>query len=488
MRTTVFATHIERAPFGPVTSLTRGNGLTETRSLDQAYQVDAITVPGILERDYGHTVDANVATIDDLLASARHQAFGYDAADRLTSATGGYGALGFEYDHNANRTARLSDGQRHRYQVNRSNNWLLEAETQSYQHAAAGNLVQRGQDSFVYDSHHRLIEATVDGTTASYAYNVHHQRTEKRVGGTTTRFFYGPGGELLAEIDADNGATLAEYVWLDGTPLAYLTDDEIYHIHVDHLGTPQVLTDATGAIAWQAHYRPFGEAVTTGNLDFPLRFPGQYHDAETGLHYNWHRYYDPQTGRYLTSDPIGLVGGLNPYLYAEANPLYFTDPEGLMAPQLIGGGLGFAVSAGMTIYQGGDLSDAFLNGVQAGAAGFISGGGSVAMGVSASVLASFYRSNIECGESGVSAYIDATASGGLAMLGGLGGAKFAKIIIRPKWKTVESSLPRRAVERIFRIPPKEIDVNKRSRAVLGTVVGVSAENIAASYYTGCSCR
>jgi RHS repeat-associated protein len=102
-------------------------------------------------------------------------------------------------------------------------------------------------------------------------------------------------------------------------------------IHVDHLGTPQVLTDDSGAI------RPFGDAITSGSLTFNLRFPGQYHDAETGLHYNWHRYYDPQTGRYLTSDPIGLVGGLNPYLYAEANPLYFTDPEGLMAPQLIGG-------------------------------------------------------------------------------------------------------------------------------------------------------
>jgi len=178
--------------------------------------------------------------------------------------------------------------------------------------------VQRGQDSFVYDSHHRLIEATVDDTTATYAYNVHHQRTSKTVNGTTTRFFYGPDGELLAEIEADSGATLAEYVWLDGTPLGYLADGEIYHIHVDHLGTPQVLTDDSGAIAWQAHYRPFGEAVTTGNLTLNLRFPGQYHDGETGLHYNWHRYYDPQTGRYLTSDPIGLVGGLNPYAYAHA--------------------------------------------------------------------------------------------------------------------------------------------------------------------------
>ncbi|WP_181422095.1 RHS repeat protein [Halomonas sp. LBP4] len=94
---TVLASQIERAPFGPITSLTRGNGLTETRSLNQAYQVERITVPGILDRDYGHTVDDNVATIDDLLESARHQAFGYDAADRLTSATGDYSTLGFDH-------------------------------------------------------------------------------------------------------------------------------------------------------------------------------------------------------------------------------------------------------------------------------------------------------------------------------------------------------------------------------------------------------
>jgi RHS repeat-associated protein len=115
----------------------------------------------------------------------------------------------------------------------------------------------------------------------------------------------------------------------DATPLAYLADDAIYQVHVDHLGTPQVLTDATGAIAWEAHYRPFGDAITSGSLTFSLRFPGQYHDAETGLHYNWHRYYDPQTGRYLTSDPIGLVGGLNPYAYAHGNPIANTDPTGL---------------------------------------------------------------------------------------------------------------------------------------------------------------
>ena len=106
---TVLADQIERAPFGPITSLQHGNGLTETRALDQAYQVVSVTVPGVLARDYTYTVDANVTTIDDLLASARTHAFGYDPADRLTAADGAYGDLGFEYDAKESHQRALCD-------------------------------------------------------------------------------------------------------------------------------------------------------------------------------------------------------------------------------------------------------------------------------------------------------------------------------------------------------------------------------------------
>ena len=228
---TVLASQIERAPFGPITSLQHGNGLTETRGLDQAYQVVSVTVPGVLARDYTYTVDANVTTIDDLLASARTQAFGYDPADRLTAADGAYGDLGFEYDANANRTALIDDGQHDDYRINFSNNWLLETETADYRYDNAGNIVERGTDAFVYDSHHRLAEATVDGVTATYAYNVQHQRVSKSVGGTTTRFFYGQGGELLSERVVSTGLTAAEYVWLDGKPLAYISKSGLSGSH-----------------------------------------------------------------------------------------------------------------------------------------------------------------------------------------------------------------------------------------------------------------
>ncbi|MCP4458250.1 MAG: RHS repeat-associated core domain-containing protein, partial [Cytophagales bacterium] len=92
------------------------------------------------------------------------------------------------------------------------------------------------------------------------------------------------------------------------------------------------MTDENQIIVWQADYKPFGEVtITTSTIDNNLRFPGQYYDAETGLYYNYFRYYDPNTGRYITSDPIGLRGGINTFAYVGGNPVMYIDPEGLWA-------------------------------------------------------------------------------------------------------------------------------------------------------------
>jgi RHS repeat-associated protein len=135
---------------------------------------------------------------------------------------------------------------------------------------------------------------------------------------------------LIAETN-QTGQMLAEYVYLGDQLLAMIKPGELaYYFHNDHLGTPQVLTDDSQVIAWKAVYTPFGDAVASiQTVDNPFRFPGQYYDQETGLHYNYFRYYNPQTGRYITPDPIGLEGGINLFTYVEGNPVRWVDPWGL---------------------------------------------------------------------------------------------------------------------------------------------------------------
>ncbi|WP_316349032.1 RHS repeat-associated core domain-containing protein [Desulfuromonas acetoxidans] len=109
-----------------------------------------------------------------------------------------------------------------------------------------------------------------------------------------------------------------------------------YQVHTDQIGAPILLTDTTGTAVWSAQYAPFGQATINNDVDGDgtevvcnLRFPGQYFDAESGLHYNWHRYYEPRSGRYITLDPIGLAGGINLYAYVGNNPVGLADPKGL---------------------------------------------------------------------------------------------------------------------------------------------------------------
>jgi RHS repeat-associated protein len=119
-------------------------------------------------------------------------------------------------------------------------------------------------------------------------------------------------------------------VWLDDTPLALVTGGSLYFIHSDHLNTPQKATDAAQNLAWDIVARPFGQ---TEQQTFPplsnLRFPGQYFDSENGLAQNWFRDYDPSTGRYVESDPIGPSGGINTYAYVAENPVAGIDLQGL---------------------------------------------------------------------------------------------------------------------------------------------------------------
>jgi RHS repeat-associated protein len=106
--------------------------------------------------------------------------------------------------------------------------------------------------------------------------------------------------------------------------------ENIYFFHNDHLGSPQEITDIDQSVVWEIGDDPFSAGVpVTEQVSNNIRFPGQYYDEESDLHYNWNRYYDPELGRYITSDPIGMDGGMNTFSYVNSNPLRYVDPNGL---------------------------------------------------------------------------------------------------------------------------------------------------------------
>ena len=169
---------------------------------------------------------------------------------------------------------------------------------------------------------------------------------------------YDEAGHLIGEYDA-SGTMIEETVYLGDMPVAVLTQSvnatgptpvtgtNVYYICADQINTPRVITQASdNQIVWRWDATdPFGvlppdeDPSGLGGFTYNPRFPGQLYDRETNLHYNGYRDYDPQSGRYVESDPIGLAGGLNTYSYVNNQPHKYTDSSGLNA---VGGAIGGA--------------------------------------------------------------------------------------------------------------------------------------------------
>jgi RHS repeat-associated protein len=166
---------------------------------------------------------------------------------------------------------------------------------------------------------------------ATYSHNAFRQRVKKTVGGATTLFAYDEAGNLAGEYSGA-GVRVAEHVYLGNLPIgvAFSGSPAINAVHADYLGTPRVITNgATVVWKWESK-DPFGANLpSVQSVVYNQRFPGQYYDNENGLHYNWHRTYDPSLGRYVQPDPLGLAAGKNPFNYANQNPLNATDRDGL---------------------------------------------------------------------------------------------------------------------------------------------------------------
>lgn len=211
----------------------------------------------------------------------------------------------------------------------------------TYSYDGAGNTLGNGSAGFSYNGANRLSSITGGGTTVTFGVNALGQRVSKASPSGTVLFVYDEQGHLIGEYGS-TGSLIEETVWLGDIPVATLRPDpnggvDVYYVHTDQLNTPRRVTrPADNVVIWRWSSDPYGNGFVDEDPEgggqlfvYNLRFPGQYYDSETGLVYNYRRDYDPQLGRYVESDPLGLGGGLlDTYAYTAGDPIDYFDQDG----------------------------------------------------------------------------------------------------------------------------------------------------------------
>jgi RHS repeat-associated protein len=390
-------------PFGPVAGWSWGNSAVTQRSRDLGGQFTGIESAGT----YSYTYDdaSRITEITNLQDSGLTWGYDYDLEDRLTWASRPGELQDWTYDANSNRLTE-SGGASASYTLETMSNRLISVTgslSRVYAYDAMGNVTGDGTYTFTYSDAGRLMSASGVGMTTSYVHNAVGERANKSSTTETRHFVYDEQGRLIGEYDG-SGALIQETVWLGDIPVATLRPAggsavDVFYVHTDHLNSPRrVSRPSDNVIVWRWDSDPFGTSTADQDPDgdsmlfeYNLRFPGQYYDDETGLHYNYFRDYDSVTGRYVESDPIGLLGGINTYSYALNNPIGLYDPYGLwVPPSLPQSWVDFSAGLGDTLLLGfGDelrgavgvsggvdvCSDAYSAGEWAGiAGGFVAGG------------------------------------------------------------------------------------------------------------------
>jgi RHS repeat-associated protein len=364
--TSWLALWIGRAPFGPRIGLQFANGTREWRHHDSASRMSALEVlkesPATLyaDRTYAYSDKRNLTAITDLLNSANSQTFTYADNGFLASAIGPYGTLAFTHDGVGNRTQRTTNTGGgpipEDFNIASGSNRLQSMSTggvtsRSFSYDAAGNLTQ---DQDIFYSQTQVLAWNHPGQIASvtrnsiprgaYTYDYLHRLVARDIqsGVGMVHRVHDLDGNVIAEYHA-SGYLMTEYVWLEDRPIAVIADaggtPRTLWVHTDHLERPFLMTNAAGNVVWEASYRPFGEVASiTGAETLDYRFPGQWFQMESGLHYNCHRHYDATTGRYVSPDPIGMPDGPSRYAYVLNSPLMGVDREGLRWLSGPGGG------------------------------------------------------------------------------------------------------------------------------------------------------
>lgn len=290
----------------------------------------------LLKRSYSYNRAGELSEIHD----RRHgkTTYQYDSIGRILETVSPLGTETFNFDPAHN----LLDPDKPE-QTKVKHNQIETYQDKRYKYDSFGNLTNKKISShtninLIYDAEHQLIESQVTKENITKVYNYDYdpfgRRTRKKDEEGTTHFIW-DGNRLLTE-QTDN-KTSQTYIYEQNsfTPLALIDEQSnVNYYHVDQIGTPRELTNEDGEIIWEAQYRTWGNISKESynekesKLTQSFRFQGQYFDAETGLHYNRFRYYDPDIGRFISQDPIGLLGGNNLYQYAP-NPAGWVDPFGL---------------------------------------------------------------------------------------------------------------------------------------------------------------
>ena len=323
--------------------VTLPGGTMRTQSYDALMRLKTIQVKDSAQNEilnYQYAYDKADNIIQKITEHGTYS-YGYDNLHRLTAANNPSPLTNeaYAYDQAGNRTTDDSIPGNWSYN---GNNQLTAYGNFTFDYDANGNTTSKTEGTntttYVYDTADLLIEVknTNGNTIAKYAYDALGRRLWKDINNTRTYFLYSDEG-LIGETD-NTGNLIALYgykpnsTWSTGL-LFLKASGQYYFFQNDHLGTSQKLTAQNGDIVWSAKAQAFGQTTvdTSSTVTNNLRYAGQYFDSETGLFYNWNRYYDPKLGRYITSDPMGLAGDTNTYLYARANPLSNIDPDGLKA-------------------------------------------------------------------------------------------------------------------------------------------------------------
>jgi RHS repeat-associated protein len=359
---TIAASELVYQPFGPITSFKNANGLYRVKNYDSSGRVTSIdNGTGVQSLTYAYNANNLITGITNNTQTSLNQSYGYDTNSRVTTANGGgAGNQSFIYDLNGNRTSHTWSGGTDTYNNYQYGNQLIDisgARARAFRYDKVGNVIEDAQNGvatkFIYDASNRMFKMEraspvnvcrptgqcfnlVAGTWA-YIHNALGQRVSKNTflnatPGVVTRrqYIYDPNGQMTAEANGDTGIIDSSYVWMGIEPLAVIKGTNYYSIHSDHLGRPEKVTNSAKVVVWKAENYAFDRNITLDNISgLNLGFPGQYYDQESETFYNYFRTYDGSLGRYQQSDPIGLAGGLNAYVYGLGNPTRHTDRFGL---------------------------------------------------------------------------------------------------------------------------------------------------------------